>query len=129
MNSVIQQHFDTIEARLIQSPVVVSYQVLRQEIAASDGKLRVKVMLSDGGSVELFEYVAEADGRIRLLKYSFHWQDVQGKPKMRWDNAPHYPDLPNAPHHVHTESGVVRGVKQVPDMLFVIEEFERALQT
>lgn len=128
MNPIIRQHFDTVEARLISSPVIVSYQILRREIAASDGKLRVKVALSDGGSAELFEYVAESDGRIRLLKYSFHWQDVQGKLRRRWDNAPHYPNLPDAPHHVHGEDDSVHGVIEVPDVLFVIGEIEKALK-
>ena len=79
MNPIIKEHFDIFEAKLIESPVIVSYQMLRQEIAASDGKLRIKAELSDGGSIELFEYVAESDRHIRLLKYSFHWQDAQRK--------------------------------------------------
>ncbi len=57
MNPIIRKHFDLLEARLIESPVIVSYQMLRREIAAVEGKLRVKAILSDGGSIELFEYV------------------------------------------------------------------------
>ena len=127
MNPIIREHFDIFEAKLIESPVIVSYQMLRQEIAASDGKLRIKAELSDGGSIELFEYVAESDRHIRLLKYSFHWQDAQGKLRRRWDNTPHYPDLPNAPHHVHSENDSVREVMQVPNVLFVIAKIEKAL--
>lgn len=128
MNPIIREHFDIFEAKLIESPVIVSYQILRQEIAASDGKLRVKAALSDGGSIELFEYVAESDRHIHLLKYSFHWQDAQGKIRQRWDNAPHYPNLPNAPHHVHSKNDSVREVMQVPDVFFVVGEIEKALQ-
>ncbi|MBI1925832.1 hypothetical protein HYR99_16480 [Candidatus Poribacteria bacterium] len=127
MNPIIKQRFDAVEARLIQSPVIVSYQILSREIAASDGKLRVKVALSDGGIAELFEYVAEVGGHIRLLKYSFHWQNAQGKLRRRWDNAPHYPNLPNAPHHVHEENDLVREVMEVPDVFFVVGEIEKAL--
>jgi len=127
MNPTIRKHFDMFEAKLIESPVIVSYQMLSREIAASDGKLRVKAALSDGGSIELFEYVVESDRHIRLLKYSFHWQDAQGNLRQRWDNAPHYPDLPNAPHHVHSENDSVREFMQVPDVFFVIGEIEKAL--
>ena len=119
MNPIIREHFDIFEAKLIESPVIVSYQILRQEIAASDGKLRVKAALSDGGSIELFEYVAESDRHIHLLKYSFHWQDAQGKIRQRWDNAP---------HHVHSKNDSVREVMQVPDVFFVIGEIEKTLQ-
>ncbi|MEA1899197.1 MAG: DUF6516 family protein, partial [Thermodesulfobacteriota bacterium] len=46
------------------------------------------------------------------MKYSFHWQNAQGRLRQRWDNAPHYPDLPNAPHHVHGENDSVQEVMQ-----------------
>ena len=108
MNSVIRQYFDTVEARLIESPVIVSYQILRKEIAPSDGKFRIKATLTDGGMIELFEYVAESKKHIHLLKYSFHWQDAQGEMIQRWDNAPHYHNLLNSPHHIHYENGEVR---------------------
>ncbi len=128
MNPIISQHFDTVEARLIQSPVIVSYQMLKREVATSDGKLRVKIILNDGGSAELFAYVTESNRRIHLVKYSFHWQDAQGELRRRWDNAPHFLHLPNAPHHVHKESNLVQEVMQVPDMFFVIEEIEKVLK-
>jgi len=44
MNPIIRKHFDVLEARLIESPVIVSYQMLRREIAAAEGKLRVKAI-------------------------------------------------------------------------------------
>jgi hypothetical protein len=32
MNPIIRKHFDVLEASLIESPVIVSYQMLRREI-------------------------------------------------------------------------------------------------
>ncbi|RMD91642.1 MAG: hypothetical protein D6813_07315, partial [Calditrichaeota bacterium] len=77
--------------------------------------------------VELFEYVTESDGKIYLKKYSFHWQDANGKLKRRWDNAPHHPELPNAPHHVHNEDGSVNEVKEIPDIFYIIETIEQGI--
>lgn len=128
MNPIIEQHFDALEVCLLQSPVIVTYHIARREIALADGKLRVNLVLNDGGIAELFEYVSDSEGNIQLLKYSFHWQDAQGKLRKRWDNAPHYPNLPNAPHHVHTEDNTVQEVTQVPDILSIIEKFEEALR-
>ena len=42
MNAFIAQHFDDVETRLIASPAIASYRVLRREVAPSDGKLLVK---------------------------------------------------------------------------------------
>jgi hypothetical protein len=74
---------------------------LRQKITVTDGKLRIKALLRDAGTIELFEYVSEIDGQIELMRYGFHWQDAQANLKRRWDNAPHRPSLSNAPQHVH----------------------------
>jgi hypothetical protein len=128
MNPNIKEHFDIFETMLIESSVIVSYQILSREIAAFDGKIRVKATLIDGGNIELFEYVADSKSNIRLLKYSFHWQDAQGNLRHRWDNAPHHPELLNAPHHAHTENDSLREIMQVPDPFFVIGEIEKALQ-
>jgi len=127
MNPIIAQHFNAIEVRLIQSPAIVSYQVVGREISPIDGKLRLKMALSDGGLAEFFEYVTEVDGYIRLSKYSFHWQYPEGKLRRRWDNAPHHPELPNSPHHVHNDDKTVYSVMIVPDIFYVIEQIEEAL--
>ncbi len=42
MNPVIEQYFDRIETRLLQSPTIVAYQIIRREVALADGKMRLK---------------------------------------------------------------------------------------
>ena len=32
-------------------------------------------------------------------KYSYHWQTQTGALLLRWDNAPHHPEMPTFPHH------------------------------
>ena len=39
MNPIIEQHFNAVEARLLQSPVFVTYQIAGREIILTDGKL------------------------------------------------------------------------------------------
>ncbi len=111
MNSLIVSYFYEIELRLIESPVVASYEQVRREVTLTRGKLRVRATLVDGSLLELFEYVAEEKERIVLRKYSFHWQDARGELICRWDNVKHYPELPNAPHHLHfKERKALRGL-------------------
>lgn len=127
MNLALRQYFDAIETRLIESPVIVAYRMVSQEITTADGKLRIEAATSKGGQAEFFVYVAESEGGIQTFKYSFHWQDAQGQLIRRWDNAPHYPDLPNAPHHVHKADGTVSGMAPIPDFFLVVAEMEKAL--
>jgi hypothetical protein len=62
----------------------------------------------------LFKIRCELTGyvlRIRLravagrLRYSY--QEFAEGPLRRWDNAPHFPDVPNFPHHHHNLEGAV----------------------
>jgi hypothetical protein len=124
MNRLIHDYFDAIEARLIASPIVATFDVIRREITPTDGKIRIRATLTDGGLLELFEYVAEDQGQLNLQKYSFHWQDAKGELAQRWDNVNHHPDLPNAPHHVHQADGSVQSVLDVPGTIGLLDEVE-----
>jgi len=125
MNPRINEHFDNVEARLVTSPVVAAFDVIRREVTSVDGKMRVRVTLTDGGLLELFEYWLEEEGQLHLRKYRFHWQDADGTLIQRWDNVKHYPDLPHAPHHTHLADGSVQAIAAPLDALAVIDEVER----
>jgi hypothetical protein len=128
MNLIIANYFDEIEMRLIESPVVASYKQIRREVTPTDGKLRIRATLIDGGPFELFEYVTEEKGRIDLRKYSFHWQDADSKLIRRWDNVKHHTDLPNAPHHLHVKEGPPQPVFDVPNAMAVLTIIEEQVQ-
>jgi hypothetical protein len=128
MNERVRSHFDEIEARLIECPVILSYEITRRDISPDDGKLRIKSALTGGGVFECFLYVKDTGYRIHLLKYSFHWQNVEGKPVRRLDNAPHHTDLPYAPHHLHIGADDhVEGFSGNPDIFAFIDKMERTL--
>ncbi len=75
----------------------------------------------------MFEYVTEVRGEIQLKKYSFHWQKKDGTLAKRWDNAPHYPALPNAPHHIHLGNQAVQANDTLPSILSILDEIEQEL--
>lgn len=127
MNEGIRRHFDEIEARLIECPVISAYQIVRKEISLDDGKLRIKSDLTGGGIFECFLYVKDEGAQINLLKYSFHWQDAQGKQVRRLDNAPHHGELPFAPRHLHIGADRVEGFSEDPDLFAFVDEMERIL--
>ncbi len=127
MNSVIAEHFTRIETYFVTSPIIASYTITRQNISFSDGKLRARLTLINQDFLEVFEYVTETGGEIRLRKYSFHWQKQDGTLIKRWDNAPHYPALPNAPHHIHLENQVVQSGDAPSSVLTILNEIEQEL--
>ncbi|MEW6187143.1 MAG: DUF6516 family protein [Thermodesulfobacteriota bacterium] len=127
MNENISNLFNRIETRLIESFVIIDYQIIRREISPDDGKLRIKSSLAGNGLFECFLYVKESGGFLSPIRYSFHWQDAAGKLVRRWDNSPHHLELVFAPNHLHLGVDQVEGFSGNPDIFRFIEELEIAL--
>lgn len=129
MNPGIWRRFDELEQELCSSPVVREYRILRWEIAQASGQIRVRILLIDGGLLDMFEYVvAGLDDVLMAIKYRCHWQDRDGNIVRRWDSAAHHAELPHAPHHVHLPDGQVQGVDPAPDIATVLEEIQTNLR-
>ncbi|MFP4394641.1 MAG: DUF6516 family protein [Anaerolineales bacterium] len=58
--------------------------------------------MTNGSWLEFSEYAQRrANDQIVVITYSYHWADVHNHLIQRWDNTPHFPDVPNFPYHVH----------------------------
>ncbi len=121
----IQAYFDEVELALITAPAVSSFSILRREIILSEGKFRISIKLRNGDRAELFEYVREIEGTLRILKYSYHWQRQDGTLVRRWDNARHHPELEYFPDHVHIPGGKPRPKGKRPNMLSILTVMKR----
>jgi hypothetical protein len=127
VNENIRQYFDVVEVRLIESQAVASYQIISRDVSFADGKMRIKSILSNDDTFEFFIYMTESNQQVVLEKYSFHWQDKAGCLLIRMDNAPHYPELTNAPHHIHKGKEVVEALLEPPELLAFLDEIEKTL--
>ena len=91
-----------VKAYLIANPIVTSIQVVKEREDKMDGHLRMRLTLTDNSLLEFSEYLCrQPDETVTVEEYSYHWADADRKLIRRWDNAPHYPELPGAPHHIH----------------------------
>lgn len=81
--------------------------------------LRVRVRFYNGCLLELNESVIYQDG-LEHLGYRYHFQGKDNELIFRYDNAPHFPDLPTFPEHKHHQTGVVSSAP--PSILNAIEE-------
>jgi len=102
---MIEEYLRHIEALLSTSPAVREVEIVRRSVRDSDLEkvlnYRYRVVLVDGGFVEMTERVLEVHGTLEMTKYRHHWQDSHGVLIKRWDNAPHYPVIDTFPHHLH----------------------------
>jgi hypothetical protein len=100
-----------IVGALRQSPLVKDLEVT--ELVEEEGVqfLRAKAEMFDGSVL----YVRELFFRDHS-KYSYHWQTQTGTLLLRWDNAPHHPEIPTFPHHRH------EGERVSPSVRVTVEE-------
>jgi hypothetical protein len=98
----VVEYLEAVKERLITEPVVISFEILRERKTVMDAHLRVRLELVDSSQLEFSEYVQHSPPeQIEVITYSYHWAKGDYTLIRRWDNAPHYPDLPGFPHHIH----------------------------
>jgi hypothetical protein len=124
----IAEYLEAIKERLLTDPLVSGFRLVRERAALTDGHLRARLTLADGSQLEFSEYVQRSpDGPIQVMTYSYHWADAQGNLIQRWDNTPHFPNLPGFPHHVHDgRTGAVNPGQPV-SIFVVLDEVARLL--
>jgi hypothetical protein len=110
-----------------QPDLIESWHLLRYEQEGDAYMLHVVVYLRDGSRLDLRDYVF-ADGQ---RKYAYHWMNVDGTLRCRWDNAPHWPSISTAPHHKHLpghdwpEPSLITNLEDL--FAFVAEQFATEL--
>jgi len=100
-----------VKAIILGSPHVMNIEIVREEALDELGLFRFRLKLSDSSLLELFERFLVKGGNVQVLKYSFHWQTVDGQLRRRWDNAAHHPEILTHPYHIHegSEKNVLPG--------------------
>ncbi|MCL4476283.1 MAG: DUF6516 family protein [Nitrospirae bacterium] len=107
--------------RLVEefSDIITRHHVFEYRRYGSAASLVARVELKDGSLLYIKDYLF-IDGR---RKYSYHWQDTQGRLITRWDNSSHHRELPTFPHHKHLPEGVVASKERtLKEVLTIIRD-------
>jgi hypothetical protein len=121
----IAEYFEAIKERLLVVSFVLDFKILKQVDRSKNGHFRARATFSDNSKLEFSEFVEQdANEEIQLVTYSYHWSDENDNLIQRWDNALHFQNLENFPHHVHVnEDEVVSGMPiNIFDLLDAIEK-------
>lgn len=130
---MIEEYLRQIDELLSVSPAVRDVEVIRRTQRDTEWEkvlhYRYRVLLSDGGLVEMSERLVEIRDRVTTTKYRHHWQDKNGHLLKRWDNAPHHPEIDTFPHHLHdgaeeqvVSHDAVTGVEILQHILTVVDK-------
>ena len=98
----IEAYLAAMKERFVGDPIVTHFHVIRERSTLVDGHIRARIVLADSSQLEFSEYRQRSSaGEIAVITYSYHWANADHQLIKRWDNAPHFPDLPEFPDHIH----------------------------
>lgn len=118
-HNLLERYFAEIEAAVTQ--LTAYAESYAEEILTSErANLRIRLRFQSGGLLEINEAIIVENGVLKTLGYRYHLQRAGGELVFRYDNTPHFPDLPSFPHHKHLRNAVVASSK--PDLLDVLQE-------
>ncbi len=120
----VRDCLEDIKTKIVMSVVVKSMTIVAERALADRGYFRARMWLINDDFLEVSEYfIVEPDG-CSTVEYRYQWMD-NSKQRLikRWDNAEHFPDLTNFPHHIHVGSdtnvipGTVVSIIELIDLL------------
>jgi hypothetical protein len=111
----IEKYKDGLEELLSECRTALLYEIHFDKRTEFVGKIWGSVVFVDRTILYFREFVDVETG-VRKLKYSYHYQGVDGKRIFRFDNVEHHPCLNTFPHHQH------HGPRTEPDRIVESEE-------
>ena len=119
LHNFLERYFAEIEEAVTQLPAYAESYV--EEILTPErANLRIRLRFQSGCLLEISEAIIVENGVLKTLGYRYHFQRAGRELVFRYDNTPHFPDLPSFPHHKHLRNAVVASSK--PDLLDVLQE-------
>jgi hypothetical protein len=88
-------------------------------------ELFIRLRFWDGSLLQVEEALIVRAFAIVKVRYNYHYQRADGTLLFRYDNAPHYSDLPGFPEHKHEGDQVLPA--PAPDLSQVLRETDRYL--
>lgn len=123
LHESLESYFAEIEAAVIHLPTYTENYV-EQILTSERANLRIRLRFENGELLEINEALIVKNGVLETLGYRYHLQRADDELVFRYDNTPHFPDLPSFPHHKHLRDAVVASHK--PELLNVLREAEVA---
>jgi hypothetical protein len=120
---LIEDYFRQVDTLITRASIVHSSSITYDKRSTYIGFIRGEVYFLDGSCLHLREFVNVEHGVERYM-YVYHYQRPDGTLVFRYDNTPHFPNLPTSPHHKHegSESNVVSAA--LPDLQAILTEIQ-----
>jgi hypothetical protein len=120
LHDALRDYLDRIEKTILRCSNAYVERYTEEILTPERANLRIRIRFERGQVLEINEAVVVIEDNLVALDYRYHCQDEQNRLIFRYDSTPHFPDLPNFPHHKHLADDVISSDK--PDIERVVQE-------
>lgn len=97
---LISEYFQEIESQIEDCIDIIETRLSKDKRSLHIGIIEGELLFTDESALHFIEFVNVKEG-IEVYKYSYQYQDRQGKMVFRYDMAPHHREIATFPHHKH----------------------------
>ena len=120
LHNHLSNYLKQVEQAVCQCSNVYVERYEEEILTSNRANLRIRFRFNQTHLLEINEAIVITDGLLEFLDYRYHFQDEQNRLIFRYDSTPHFPNLPNFPHHKHLPEDVIASEK--PEITQVLQE-------
>ena len=117
LHETLAQYLARVEQAILRCSNAYVERYSEEILTPQRVNLRIRPRFEQGQLLEINEAVVVVEDNLVSRDYRYHCQDVHNQVIFRYDSTPHFPGLPNFPHHKHLSDDVIGcekpGIEQV----------------
>ncbi|TVQ59571.1 MAG: hypothetical protein EA366_04720 [Spirulina sp. DLM2.Bin59] len=117
---ILKNYLDAVEQSLLTLPNTDVEQFTATILTSERANLKLRIRFHGQYLLAISEALLIVNGQVSYLDYRYHCQNEKNELIFRYDNTPHFPELPSFPHHKHLGDTVIAADK--PDITHVLQE-------
>jgi len=118
--NILSNYLAQVEQAIQQCSNVYIERYEEEILNHKRANLRIRLRFNGTHLLEINEAIIVTDDRLEFLDYRYHFQDERNQLIFRYDSTPHFPNLPNFPHHKHLPDDIIASEK--PEITQVLKE-------
>ena len=122
---LIEEYFKKIEADIANFPSVIESRLIKDKRSLHIGIIEGQIYFMDGSVLFFIEFINVKE-RTEKYKYSYHYQDQNGRFIFRYDMASHHREITSFPHHKHMNPEEVIEASE-PSLAKILDEIEELM--
>jgi hypothetical protein len=118
--NILSNYLNQVEQAVLLYSNIYVERYEEEILTQNRANIRIRLRFNQTHLLEINEAIIVADNQLQFLDYRYHFQNEHNHLIFRYDSTPHFPNLPNFPHHKHLSDKVIAAEK--PEIAQVLQE-------